>query len=248
MLLESDPSDAGSQYNLGLIYQRLGRTTLAAKFFEEATRRDPEFYKAIFMLGEHAFAAGRFEEALGRFRDALATSPHAAEALGRIGDCQAALGRPREAHRSYGRARAADPLWENARFRLYEGLALAEDGDLEGARREMMKATEIDDGFAAAWSELGWVLVRSGRAEEALDVVRRAIEITPEDPGLLANLLACAARLPLPLRFSRRIRRLTREMRGRLASLAARGVVVEETAARRVRQRVGSLTWYAVRG
>lgn len=247
-LLDADPADAGSQYNLGLIYQRLGRTTLAAKFFEEAVRRDPEFTKAIYMLGEHAYAAGRFEEALGRYRDALATSPHAAESLGRIGDCQAALGRPREAHRSYGRARSADPLWDNARFRLYEGLSLAEDGDLEGARRELAKATELDDSFAAAWNELAWVLVRSGRAEEALDVLRRAAEIAPEDPGVLANLLAAAARLPLRARFSRRVRRIAQDARNRMEALAIRGVVPEESAARRVRARFGSLTWYAVRG
>jgi len=247
-LVEADPADAGSYYNLGLIYQRLGRTALAAKYFEESIRREPGFTKAIHMLAELAYASGRFEDALARYREAHRASPQSADALGRIGDCHAALGRPREAHRFYGRARGVDPLWENARFRMLEGLALGEEGRLDEAREELLRATQLDERLASAWNELGWILLRSGRAEEALDVVRRAAELEPEMPAALANLLACVARLPLALRFSGRIRDLARDARSRLRSLARRGIVPAPESRRRVRRRVGSLTWYSIRG
>lgn len=247
-LLEMDPADPGSHYNLGLIYQRLGRTRLAAKFFEEAVRQDATFYKAIYMLGEHELSEGRAEEALRRFHEAHVVSPHSAEALGRMGDCHARLGSSREAHRHYIRARKEDPLYESARFRLLEGVALAEEGNLEAARRELVQATELDADLAEGWNELAWVLLRLDLAEEALDVARRALELRSEHPAVLANLLACSRHLPLRIRFSSAVRRLVRDARARLRSLASRGILLSQDARRSVRWRLGSLTWYALRG
>jgi tetratricopeptide (TPR) repeat protein len=247
-MLEADSADAGSHYNLGLIYQRLGRATLAQKYFEEAVRQDPSFHKAIHMLGEHAFAAGRLEEALGRFRDASAACPDSAEALGRVGDCQAALGRRQEAYRAYAQARRADPLWDNARFRLLAGVAHAEQGRLAEAREELLRATELDADLIAAWNELGWVLLRSGRADEALDVVRHAVDLRPEDPSLLANLLTCARGLPLRERCLGRARHVARDARARLRTLAQRGILPAAETRRHARRGFRSLTWHVVRG
>jgi tetratricopeptide (TPR) repeat protein len=247
-LLEADPTDAGSHYNLGLIYQRLGRTQLAVKFFQEAVRQDPTFYKAIFMVAEHHYANGRWDEALKRFEEAHRVSSESAEALGRIGDCHHQLGRVREAFRFYTWARREDPLFESARHVLIEGAALAREGDLEGGRRLILKATELDENLAEAWNELGWVLLRLGRAEEAMNVVRRAVELEPEHPGLLLNLLACCRRLSLGVRVSAWARELVRDTGERLRRLNGRGVVPQESARRRHRRLFTSLTWYALRG
>jgi tetratricopeptide (TPR) repeat protein len=243
-----DPADPGSHYNRGLIYQRLGRSRLAAKFFEEAVRQDPSFYKAIYMLGEHDWAEGRTEEALRRFHEAHVVSPHAAEALGRMGDCHARLGSPREAHRHYLRARKEDPLYENARFHLLEGASFAEEGNLDAARRELVQATELDTDLAEAWNELAWVLLRMDLPEEALDVMRRAAELLPEHPAVLANLVACTRRLPLRGRLNGLVRRLARDARARLRALASRGILPSPEDRRSVRWRLGFLTWYALRG
>jgi tetratricopeptide (TPR) repeat protein len=247
-LLEADPADAGSHYNLGLIYQRLGRTQLAVKFFQESVRQDPTFYKAIYMVAEHHYANGRWEEALKRFEEAHRVSSESAEALGRIGDCHHQLGRVREAFRYYTWARREDPLFESARHVLIEGTALARDGDLEGGRRLILKATEIDENLAEAWNELGWVLLQLGRAEEAMNVVRRAVELEPENPGLLLNLLACCRRLTLGVRLSGWARELARDTAEKLRRLRESGVLPEESARRRQRRLFTSLTWYALRG
>ena len=65
-----------------MIYQRLGRTYLAVKFFEESVRTDPGFYKAIFMIAEFHYAQADFTEALRRFEEAHRVSPEAADTLG----------------------------------------------------------------------------------------------------------------------------------------------------------------------
>jgi tetratricopeptide (TPR) repeat protein len=247
-LLEADPTDAGSYYNLGLIYQRQGRSTLAMKHFEEAFRRDPTFFKAVFMVGEFLFSQERFAAALERFDEAHRLAPGAAEALGRIGDCHYELGRTREALRSYAWAARQDPLFESAPHRLLEGMALADEGKLDQARERLLKATELDEDLAEAWNELGGVLLRLGRSEEALQVVRRAAEVAHEDPAVQANLLTAVRRLPLGVRLSSWARRLARDTRQRLEALRARGITPAAKLRRRYRTGLRSLTWYALRG
>jgi len=247
-LLEADPQDAGSHYNLGLIYHRLGRVHLSAKYFEEAMRQDPSFYKAVFMLGEYELSRGRPAAALARFEEAHRIAPSAAEALGRIGDCHARLGRTREAYRHYVWARREDPLYESARFHLIEGATLAADGDLVAARLRLLKATELDEDLAEAWSELAWVMLRLGKSEEALNVIRRAAELRPDDPAVLANQLTCVRRLPLGIRLSKWARTLARETRERLDWLRARDQGPPADSRRRTRRLLGSLTWYGLRG
>lgn len=247
-LLEADPTDAGSYYNLGLIYQRQGRNSLGLKYFEEAVRQDGTFYKAIYMVGEHLYAQDQHEAALARFEEAHRLAPSSSEVLGRIGDCHWELGRPKEALRHYAWARQEDPLFESARYHLIEGMEAAERGDLPTARGHLLQATERNEELAEAWNELGGVLLRLGRAEEALNVVRRAAELEPDHPSLLANLLTCLGRLPLGVRLAGWARSLARETRERLQALRAAGVIVPPARRRRYRRRLRSLTWCAFRG
>lgn len=247
-LLEGDPTDAGSYYNLGLIYQRQGRTRLAMKYFEEAVRQDATFYKAVYMVGEHLYAQKQYEEALARFEEAHHLAPSSSEVLGRIGDCHWELGRPNDALRSYAAGRQEDPVFESARHRLIEGMEAAERGELGAAHDHLLRATELNDELAEAWNELGGVLLRLGRAEEALNVVRRAAELEPDHPSLLANLLSCLRRLPLGARLSGWARKLAGETKARLQALRAVGITPSSSARRRTRRRLRTLTWYAFRG
>jgi tetratricopeptide (TPR) repeat protein len=246
-LLESDPTDAGSYYNLGLIYQRLGRTSLAGKFFEEALRQDPEFYKALYMIAENHYSRGDYEPALERFEQAHRLSPESVEMLGRIGDCHFQLGQMREASRYYNSARRSDSSFESARYCLIEGRTLAEAGDLAGARQQFLRATELDDELMEAWNELGLVLLRLRKPEEAVKVLRRAIEAEPRQAALLANLLTCCAHLSFVAGLSRWARRLRRETRERIAHLKSRGIVPPIEGRRTFRSFWRSWSWCALR-
>lgn len=247
-LLESDASDAGSYYNLGLVYQRLGRDHLAMKYFEESVRRDPTFFKAIYMMGEYELAHGHPRDALVRFEEAHRVAPSSAEVLGRIGDCHVELGATAEGYRHYVWARREDPSYENARFHLIEGITLGADGDLEVARRRLEKAIEMDGSLVDAWNELAWVLLQLGRPEPALGRVRRALELQPDHPALLANLLTVASRLPLGVRLTGWVRRIVRDTRARARFLKGTGRVPAESGKRRIRRFPGFLTWYALKG
>ncbi len=247
-LLEHDPTDAGSQYNLGLIYQRLGRVHLAVKHFEEAIRLDPGFYKAIYMIGEYELSQRRPESALSRFEDAQRVMPGAAEALGRMGDCHFQLGRVREAYRHYAWAQREDSLYVNARAHLIEGTTFAEDGDFEAAGDKFREALALEEDLAEAWNELAWVLLVRGKPEEAWNAVLRAVDLEPDNPAYLANLVFASRRLPWGLRFAGDVRRRVRESRERLRWLANEGKPPSQEARRRHRTFLGFLTWYGVRG
>ncbi len=247
-LLEVDPTDAGSHYNLGLIYQRTGRIHLAKKLYEEALRHDPAFYKAIAMIGEYHYVRREWDRAAMRFEEARRVAPRSAEALGRLGDCFYHMNRLREAYRYYAWARREDSLYENPRCHILEGRSFAEEGQLEDARRKYLRATELDESFAEAWNELAWTLLQLERPEEALHVLRRAIEIDPRLPALHHNLLVCHAKLPFGVRHSGWARRLARETRAQLRSLTADGLGYATSGRRRVRVRFRTLTWSILRG
>ena len=246
-LLEADPTDAGSQYNLGLTYQRMGRVHLAVKFFEEAVRLDASFYKAIFMIGEYELGEGRVELALRQFAKAHRVQPTAADALGRMGDCHYHLGRVREAYRHYAWARREDPLYESPRAHLIEGATFAEDGEWESAQEKLRAAIALDGDLAEAWNELAWVLLGLGRPEEAWRTIVRAVEIDPDRPEFLANLVSASRRLPWGIRISGDIRGRVRDARERLRWLASEGETPSPATRRRRRTLLGFLTWHGVR-
>lgn len=247
-LLEMDPTDAGSYYNLGLIYQRTGRVHLAKKFYEESLRHDPTFYKAIAMIAEYHYARGEWDEAAMRFEEARRVSPGSAQALGRLGDCFFQMNRLREAYRYYAWAKREDALYENARCHLLEGRSLAEEGRYDDARKRYLRATELDESFAEAWNEHAWSLFQLHRPEEALHVLRRALEVCPRVPVLHHNLLTCAARLPWGVRFSGWVRKLVKETREKVRLLAAEGVALGSPGRRRVKHHFQTLVWYTLRG
>jgi len=57
------------------------------------------------------------------------------------------------------------------------------------------QATMIDPDFAIAWDNMGAVLERLGRYEEAVEALAQAIDLTPEDANIWYNLGVVLAKL-----------------------------------------------------
>lgn len=62
-------------------------------------------------------------------------------------------------------------------------------GDLDRSRELLTVATRIAPRFEKAINNLGVVLARSGRPAEALEVYQRALQIVPDDPTILTNMV-----------------------------------------------------------
>ena len=62
-------------------------------------------------------------------------------------------------------------------------------GDPESALKHARTATSIAPTFSKALNNLGLCNARLGDAESAERIYRRGLEVAPDDPGLLTNLL-----------------------------------------------------------
>ncbi len=88
----------------------------------------------------------------------------------------------------WSHAAAADPgCWI---ARLYLGNHALAKRDYAGAERLYREAIEIDPLYAAAYGNLGAVLLQEKRPEAALSAFARAQELSPDHPGIHGNMAA----------------------------------------------------------
>lgn len=69
-----------------------------------------------------------------------------------------------------------------------QGLELFKKGDLVAAESSFRKAIEIDGNFAAAYANLGSVLVNQEKLTEAIPQFESAIRLKPDEPQLYYQL------------------------------------------------------------
>ena len=93
----------------------------------------------------------------------------------------------------FERAVTLDPGYARAHVEL--GHAYATKADYltlpelhERALSAFRRALERQPGSARAWRQMGSTLLGLGRDDEAFEAIRRALELAPEDPGVLATM------------------------------------------------------------
>lgn len=140
---------------------------------------DPEAWA---LLGQALLAAGRADEALHAFDQALAADPGAAALHDLRGDALRAGGRTPEAIAAWRQAIAADPDCVPSLVSL--GAALAETGDPAGAVPLLRHAATLAEGppAAAIWHNLANALAALGREAEADAARAEAHRLDPANP------------------------------------------------------------------
>jgi tetratricopeptide (TPR) repeat protein len=132
---------------------------------------------------------GELLAALEHYRATLALAPYQHDAHGTLGAGYMQLGRRDEALAEYREALRLRPDFLDAR--LNWGLLLELEGDFAGALAQYELATRTHPEAGAAWSKRGDALLALGRAAEARDAFRAALERAPDAPdapGTLAGL------------------------------------------------------------
>lgn len=94
-------------------------------------------------------------------------------------DFAAAHGLPPEPVLS--RQRALLARWESAEQSMARGVALVQAGRYRDAERELASASRSDPESAAAWSQLGAVLMFLGRFDDGRAAYDRALALAPDD-------------------------------------------------------------------
>lgn len=123
-------------------------------------------------------AAGELHRAERIYRAILAVQPDQAETLHLLGTLLIQVKRDPETA-EHALSEAARQLPDCASTQMHYGLALRLRDDFKGAERQLLRAIALRPNYADALSNLGAVLIRQGRMDEAADSLRQALSADP---------------------------------------------------------------------
>ena len=225
--LEIDPQSAEANTNLGLALISQGKTDEGITHFREALRIHPELATAHNNLAIELAKRGNQDEAIAHYREAVRIHPEYAEAHFRLAVMLARQGRQEEAVPHFREAarinpRLATPYGEPGSTTITQGraktrdrgpsqkdvdaakashnlgIALARQGNVEGAVALFREALRLDPGSSESHASLALALSCLGKPDEAIIHYREAIRLKPEDPKPYNNLAWILATHPDP--------------------------------------------------
>lgn len=183
-----DMHDGSAFAVLGRVYSDRGDTASASRYFGEATKYRREAFEGHFGLGGVLLQMKDYNGAISHLRAATELDRYSGKAQSIMAMALAEAGQSSEAERAMLRARELEP--ENALTLYAQGYVLARGGDLAGAAEQYKKSIAAEPSFPA-YRDLGLMLERIGRADEAREAIRAALAVVPND----AECIACYRRL-----------------------------------------------------
>lgn len=173
------PRDFDAWYLSGaMAFQRGGHLEESVELLKQARKLNAESIECRMFLGMALADLGRFAEAEPHLVRTLKKSPHMAEVWENLARCQRAMGLPLEAMKSLGKFSGLQPANANAQELLGELTAVV--NGFASAEPHFRKATELDPGFAIAWSNLGLSLLEKiGHIAEGMDCLEKALQLDP---------------------------------------------------------------------
>jgi tetratricopeptide (TPR) repeat protein len=203
--MEIDPKDPRWPHLLGGLLQDAGRLDEAAKAYGRALELAPEDIPALVHLGEIHLLAGRREEGEAALRKALAVTPADAAANALLGQAALERGDFREAVDRLETALQSAPGANRLHYPLsqaWRGLGQADKAKEHLAKMGTVGVRTSDpalDGIESlrtgerARLESGKRAYNAGRAAEAAEEFRRALEARPDSVEARVNLAAALA-------------------------------------------------------
>jgi Flp pilus assembly protein TadD len=199
-----DPDNGRWPYYRGIVLERQGETAGARDAFEVALDRDPSNIPAKIRLAETSLEDGDLDRASSLYSD-IQGEQRSARVLVGLAELEAAQGNIQRATQLFEEAQAIRP--DNQRIRLGLGRALQASGQTEEARRVLatVAASSAQDseldlrdelladlyrlniGSQRLWA-VGRAELAAGRAENAENYFRRALEVAPDREPFLTDL------------------------------------------------------------
>jgi tetratricopeptide (TPR) repeat protein len=184
-LLEARPADGmlWKILSVSLLRQGGGAALPALERAVELLAQDAEVH---FNLGIALAEAGRRDEAVASYRQALALNPASVETLNGLGNVLRELGERREALALYQRALALDPRRADSECNL--GTALFELRRIAEAEECFRRAVVLKPDYPQAQLGLAAVLRVQGRTAEAESCCRAALAAEPRSAAAVSLL------------------------------------------------------------
>jgi tetratricopeptide (TPR) repeat protein/SAM-dependent methyltransferase len=162
-------------YNLGVIFEALGRRDEAAARYVAATTLKPDHFGANLNLGNVLLGQGRLEEGEAACRRAAALNPQSGDAHYNLGNALARQQRYGEAVVQFRDAVRLKPDFAASHASL--GAALLATRDFGEAARQLSRALALDPHNHQAAVNLGHAELAQSHEAEALDAALAALDI-----------------------------------------------------------------------
>ncbi|MCY3787276.1 MAG: tetratricopeptide repeat protein, partial [Gemmatimonadetes bacterium] len=204
-----NPLGQDAHLNLGDTLYELGWYTEAGSVYRAAVEQRPDFFEAHVNLGAILKVLGRYEEAEQHLRRAIALnpqdSPQAAELYFLMGRVSRKNGEPEAAEKYYMHTLEVDPNHVAALHRL--AVLRAEQQRYDKMLELCQRLIDLDPNNAGIYNKyMGVALVGSGRHDEALQCLDRALALDPTLENVRLNrealLKAMEATQDMPLALS----------------------------------------------
>jgi tetratricopeptide (TPR) repeat protein len=175
-----DPGLANAHKKLGQALAAVGRGWEADEAFEAFFEKDPD--KGAVAVGAEHMRAGREEDAIQCFRQALKDNPDNVDALRFLAAVYLKQGsKLRDAVALLQRATQLAPDFAAAWLDL--GHALLKRAERMEAIEAFSRATVLEPGNGIAWERLGSARAGAGYPEQAAEAFREAIALSPKAAG-----------------------------------------------------------------
>ena len=196
-LLASGSAPAAAHKLAALSLVALGRADEAGARIREAVRLNPDDFMAQYYLGLHQLDKRMPEQAAATFEAAIRLSPEYPDLYTMLGMAHEQLGRDDEALANYRKG-----VELTARFRIaresayvYLGRYLHTRHQNQEAARQIERAVRINARSAEAWFLLGKTRSALALHEQAIEALRQAAQLAPNDKRIRFQLMQTYQRM-----------------------------------------------------
>jgi len=178
-----DPRSAGAHLMLGYAYRLLGSYRMIGEAkgeFRQALSLDPANTSARFHLARVYLDLGRVRRARETLEERLEITEKTPELLSLLGEVNRRSGDPRLSIRQNESAAILDPDLAQAHY--YLGLAHLDRGDTEEALSRLDRAIATKGATSDMILKTGSVYLQEGVLQKAVELLRKAVAISPAVP------------------------------------------------------------------
>ncbi len=186
-LLALGQREQEAYYYLGRIAEMRDDPKAAIEWYDRVQQGDYLFDAQVRSARLRA-GMGDLSSARRMLHELRLRNPHIAVRLYLVeGDLLVAAGQYRQAFDMYSTVLAELP--DNSDIRYARALVAEKLGDIALAEQDLRAITEREPENAHAWNALGYTLAdRTGRLQEALRYIRKALELAPEEPAIIDSM------------------------------------------------------------